>query len=66
MALFDQANPEREHPEEQVARWVNLAWHGRQLPGRLSPASKSGRVLHRPPRKEVAVRGCHCNEVPAG
>ena len=25
-----------------------------------------GKVPHRLQRKEVAARGCHCNEVPAG
>ena len=66
LALFDQAESGGQHPEELVARLVDLAWHGRQLPSRLSPASNCDKVLHRPLRKEVAERGCHCNEVPAG
>src|SRR5262245_26629546 len=39
--------------------------HNRQLPSPLALANHPGKVLHRFPRKEVAPRGCYCNEMPA-
>jgi hypothetical protein len=50
LALFDLANPEHEHPEELVARSVDL-WDGCQLPGWLSIR----RCLTRSPSKACPV-----------
>jgi hypothetical protein len=64
--LVDQAILEGEQSEEQIARGVDPRRHDRQLPSLLSLANHPGEVPHRLPKKGVAARGCHCNEVPAG
>src|SRR5262249_17971172 len=66
LGLVDQPRLERQQAEEEVARGVHRTRHDRQLPSRWSLANAPGEVPHRLPRREVAARGWHCNDVPAG